>query len=179
MYLAFCRVSYWLICLRLAEEQRVLSKDVRLDKEDDAALAGVDSRDRFCSNAASKAVCSTRRSIVVPFRSSVFLLRSRRSKINPSLSVQVSRAQAAAAVGYKSSFKHLRLLLFRDRVLGPSCLCPHHGRLGGLHVHACHLLGRRESLGPWFAVPLRRRRSRPALGGTLLCYREHRSLVIS
>jgi hypothetical protein len=146
-----------------------LSIKVRPDGEDDAALAEVDTRDRSCSNAASKAVCSTRRSTVVPFRSSVFLLCSRRPDINPPLSVQVSRALAAAAVGYKSSFKHLRRrpLLFRDRVLGPSCLYLHHGRPDGLLAHACHLLGRRDSLGPWLAVPLRRRRSRPALEGTL------------
>ena len=148
-----------------------MSIKVRPDGEDDTALAEVDTRDRSCSIAASKAVCSTRRSTVVPFRSSVFLLCSRRSDINPPLSVQVSRALAAAAVGYKSSFKHLRRpLLFRDRVLGPSCLYLHHGRPDGLLAHACHLLGHRDSLGLWLAVPLRRRRSRPALEGTLSRY---------
>ena len=103
---------------------------------------------------------------------------------------------AAVAFEYEyTSLKHLHHLLFHDRVLVRACPDRRRDRPCVPLVHACHLLVHLGLLGPWPAVPLRRRRSRPALGGTLsasyqrffprnsrqyiLCFRERRSQVAS
>lgn len=67
----------------LAEEPRVLSTNVQLDKNHDAGLVETDTRDRSCSNAALRAAYPTRRSAMVPFRSSLFLLPTQRQSMSP------------------------------------------------------------------------------------------------
>jgi hypothetical protein len=81
----------------LAEGQQVLDVNERLE-EGNAARSPT--RSRSCSNATSKATCPSRRSAVLLFRPSVFLLYNQRPHASLPGLVQAVRALAVAAFGY-------------------------------------------------------------------------------